>query len=81
MICIFADSLVEVHLLCVDVKKQKPQLLCVWRMGGECWREMCGRNLVERITGKWSFFFTHQKPSYFDRIEAEIEVIFRLHLF
>lgn len=55
MICIFAGSLVEVHLLYADVEKQKPQLLCVWRIGGECCKEMCGRNLVERIGGKWSF--------------------------
>lgn len=54
MICIFADSMVQVLLFYADVEKQKPQLLCVWRMGGEYWRERCGRNLVERIAGKWS---------------------------
>lgn len=78
MICIFAGLLVEVRLLYADVEKQKPQLLCVWRIGGECCKEMCGRNLVERIGGKWSFHTSEALTSYLGRIEAETEVMFRL---
>lgn len=49
----FAHSLLR--LLCAYVEEQRPQLLWVWSTGGEHWREMCGRNLVERIAGKLSF--------------------------
>lgn len=55
---LFADSLVE-ELIFVDIEKQKPQLLCVWRMGGEpegdVWQECGGENCWKMV------LFTPQK--------------------